>query len=142
MNLKKIDLDETCNGMNCEFFVLNLRDTLLIDILHIKFSGIYRPGSIGKSELGYMTGNYELGKAVWRPFKIVIDISDVEYEWGDDMELLLDISDPKSSVIIVGKKNRKAISTLMFGMDTEKDIVDNKFFFDDLEMGIEKLKRK
>jgi hypothetical protein len=142
MDFKKVDLNTTCNGMTCEFSVLNLRDTHVIDILHIKFRGIYRHGSAGKSELGYMIGNYELGMAVWGPFKVVIDISGVEYEWGDDMEILLDISDRKSSVMIVGNKNKKAISTLIFGMDTEKDIVDNKFFFEDLERGIEKLKRK
>ena len=142
MILKKVNLEETCNGMTCEFFTQNLRDTHLIDILHIKFSGTYRLGSAGKTELGYMTGNYELGKAIWRPFKIILDISNVEYEWGDDMELLLDISDPKSSVIIVGDKNRKAISTLIYGIDTKKDIVDNKFYFDNLEKGVQELKRK
>ena len=142
MILKKVNLEETWNGMTCEFFTQNLRDTHLIDILHIKFSGTYRLGSAGKTELGYMTGNYELGKAIWRPFKIILDISNVEYEWGDDMELLLDISDPKSSVIIVGDKNRKAISTLIYGIDTKKDIVDNKFYFDNLEKGVQELKRK
>tara|TARA_B110000037_G_scaffold19640_1_gene21042 strand:+ start:18164 stop:18400 length:237 start_codon:yes stop_codon:yes gene_type:complete len=75
-------------------------------------------------------------------FKTIIDISNVTYEWGDDMELLLDISDRKSSVMIVGDKNRRALSTLLFGTDTERDIVDNKFFFDNLEKGTEKLKRK
>lgn len=142
MNFKKVDINETCNGITCEFSVLNLRDTHLVDILHIKFNGIYRYGSGGKAELRYMIGNYELGKAIWNPFKIALDISNVEYVWGDDMELLLNIPEPKSSVIIVGEKNRKAISTLMFGVNTEKDIVDNKFFFDDLQKGIEKLKRK
>ena len=44
--------------------------------------------------------------------------------------------------MIVGEKNRKALSTLIYGMETEKDIVDNKFYFDDFEKGIEKLKRK
>ncbi|QTD38140.1 hypothetical protein JL193_02200 [Polaribacter batillariae] len=52
MNFKKVDLEETCNGMTCEFFTLNSRDTHLSDILHIKFSGKYRPGAMGKAELG------------------------------------------------------------------------------------------
>lgn len=142
MSLKKVDLEETCNGMACEYSTLNLKDTHLIDILCIKYTGKYRYGSLGKTELGYMIGKYELGKAVWTPFKIIIDISNVIYEWGDDMELLLHISDRKSSVMIVGKKNRKSLSTLMYGMETEKDIVDNKFYFDNFEKGIEKLKRK
>jgi hypothetical protein len=142
MDFKKTDLGKTCNGMTCEFSIQNLRDTYLIDTLYIKFNGVYRPGSEGKSELGFMTGNYELGINVWRPFKTIIDISNVTYEWGDDMELLLDISDRKSSVMIVGDKNRRALSTLLFGTDTERDIVDNKFFFDNLEKGTERLKRK
>ncbi|QTD38139.1 hypothetical protein JL193_02195 [Polaribacter batillariae] len=79
---------------------------------------------------------------MWLPSKIVIDISEVDYESGDDMELLLDIPDSTSSVIILGDKNRKAISTLILGIDAEEDIVDNKFFFDDLEKGIEQLNRK
>lgn len=142
MDFKKVELEEICNGMRCEFYAKNLGKSHLIDILIIQFSGEYRPGSEGKTELGFMIGKTELGKAVWRPFNIVIDISNVKYEWGDDMELLINLLEPKSSVMIVGDKNRRALSTLLFGLETDKDIVDNKLFFENLEKGIEKLQRK
>lgn len=140
--LKKVDLGEACNGMTCEYSILKWKNKNLVDLLCIKFKGEYRPGSQGKSELGFMTGHFELGRAVWKPFKIIIDISEVIYEWGDDMEILLNISESKSSVMIIGEKNRRALSTLIYGRETKKDIVDNKFYFDNFDKGIEKLMRK
>jgi hypothetical protein len=138
---KKVSLDEECNGMRYEYSVINLKNPYMVDILLVKFSGEYRPGSLGKRDLGYMTGMVKLGIDVWDPFKIAIDIQDVTYEWGDDMQLLFGAPDHLKTVVIVGENNRRAISTLMLGMDTEEDIVDNKFFFDDFENAIEKLKK-
>jgi len=138
---RPVNLEEECNGMTCDFSVINFRDTHLIDILLVKFTGEYRSGSQGKSEQGYLVGMVKLGIEVFRPFKIAIDIQDVKYEWGDDMELLFDAPDQLKTVVIIGELNRRAISTLLYGIDTDKDVVDNKFFFDDFEAALEKLKK-
>lgn len=44
--------------------------------------------------------------------------------------------------IVVGDRNRRALSTLSFGLRTEEDIVDNDLFFDSFEKAIEHLRRK
>ena len=139
---KALDLESTCNGMQCEFSKIPLRNTRLTDVLLIQFRGEYRLGSMGKAELGYMVGMVKLGMAVWRPFRVAIDIREVAYEWGDDMQQLFSVPEDHKAVVIVGEKNRRAISTLMFGLETKEDIVDNKWFFDDFDKAIEKLKKK
>ncbi len=139
IEFNKADLQKTCNGMTCDFFVKKWKNGNLVDMLHIKYKGTYRSGSSGKSEMGYIIGNYELGAAVWDPFKIIVDISQVEYEWGDDMELLFHIASRENTIVIVGDKNRHALSTLFYGPYTDKDIVDNDDFFDNLEKGIDHL---
>ncbi|MCL9806561.1 hypothetical protein NAT51_13580 [Flavobacterium amniphilum] len=138
---KKVTLEEECNGMRCEYETTSYQNSYMTDILLVRFNGEYRPGSMGKPDLGYMAGMVKLGINVWDPFKVAIDIQNVTYEWGDDMELLFDAPDHLKTVVIVGENNRRAISTLMLGIDTEEDIVDNKFFFDDFEAAIEKLKK-
>ncbi|MCE7995231.1 MAG: hypothetical protein HEP71_24855 [Roseivirga sp.] len=140
-SFRSVLLKEECNGMTCDFSVINMRDTHLIDILLIKFSGEYRPGSQGKAESGYLVGMVKLGIEVWRPFKVAIDLQDVKYEWGDDMALLFDAPEDLKTVVIVGKDNKRAISTLLYGIDTDKDAVDNKFFFDEFARAIDKLKK-
>jgi hypothetical protein len=140
-NFTSVNLVEECNGMSCNYSIINLRDTRLVDTLLIKFSGEYRHGSLGKSESQFLVGMVKLGIEVWRPFKIAIDIQDVKYEWGDDIQLLFGAPEDQKTVVIVGENNRKSISTLLFGIETQKDVVDNKFFFDDFELAINKLKK-
>lgn len=138
---KKVTLDETCNGMCCEFAVIKLRDIHLNDILVVTFSGVYREGSEGRAELGYILGMITLGTEVWNPFKIVIDIRKVTYTWGDDMLKLFNEPEHLQIVMIVSDYNKYAISTLLNRGDPEKDIVDNEFFFNDLDKGIGALHR-
>ena len=51
-------------------------------IMILKFSGVYGFGSRGNSDARYMSA---IGKAVleaWRPDGLVIDLSDMQYDWG------------------------------------------------------------
>jgi hypothetical protein len=61
---------------------------------------------------------------------------------GDDFDLSFEETQPTTSVVLIGEKCRRAISTLTFGMDTDKDIIDNEFFFDNYDKAIDKLKSK
>jgi hypothetical protein len=87
-----------------------------------------------------MRGAIQMGVEVWDPFSVLIDLRDLRYEWGDNMDSVFSASGLKKTAILVSDKNRRALSTLSFGLRTEEDIVDNDLFFDDLEQALEKIR--
>lgn len=139
--IKHVSLKEECNGMSCEYAIINLRDTHLVDILIVSFNGKYRDGSSGKAELGYLVGMVNLGIEVWKPFKVLIDIRNVTYSWGNDMEKLFAQNEHLNVVLVLSEKNIDAICTLINGLENEKKIIDQKFFFDDFHKALEMLKK-
>ncbi len=142
MNFQLVTIDEYCPTLTYDFRIKHLRDTHLVDILIISFHGNYRDGSTGKSDAGLIKGIITTGLSVFRPFSLLIDFTDFEYNWGDDFNLSFEETEPTASVILIGEKCRRAMSTLTFGMATDKDIVDNEFFFDDFDKAIDKLESK
>jgi hypothetical protein len=142
MNFKSVTIDEYCPTITYDFKITNLRDTHLIDILIITFHGNYRYGSAGSSDAGLIKGIVTTGLSVFNPFSILIDLSDLEYNWGDNLDLSFEETGYTTTAVLVGEKCRRAMSTLSFGIDTDKDIVDNVLFFDSFDNAIEMLKRK
>lgn len=142
MNFQSVTIDEYCPTITYDFKIKHLRDTHLIEILIISFHGKYRDGSTGNSDAGLIKGIVTTGLSVFDPFSLLIDLTDLEYNWGDNFDLSFEETEPTTTVILVGEKCRRAMSTLTFGIDTYKDIVDNNFFFDDFDKAIEKLKNK
>ena len=137
-SFKSVNVQDECNGMECQFSVMSLKDSVFIDILHIKFFGEYREGSMGKPELGYMVGMVNLGIEIWKPLKVIIDIRNVKYEWGDDMQILFDeaYNSHIRTIIIVSDKNKYAIETLL----GKNDIIYNELAFDNFEEGVDVIK--
>jgi hypothetical protein len=142
MNLKSVTIDEYCPTITYDFKIQNLRDTYLIDILVISFHGTYRDGSAGSPDAGLIKGIVKTGLTVFAPFSLLIDFSDLEYNWGDNLDLSFEETGNTTTVVLVSEKCRRAMSTLSFGVDTNKDIVDNEFFFDSFDKAIDKLKSK
>lgn len=142
MSFQSITVQEYCPSINYSFKIQNLRDTKLIDILIISFQGKYRNGSSGSPDAGLIKGIVKLGVCVFDPFGLIIDLRDLEYNWGDDFDLIFEEEMHINSVLLIGEKCRKAMSTLMFGIHSEKDIVDNIFFFDDYDKALARLNDK
>ncbi|MEQ1665521.1 MAG: hypothetical protein ABL927_09125 [Bdellovibrionales bacterium] len=142
MNLKSVTIDEYCPTITYDFKIQNLRDTHLIDLLVVSFHGTYRDGSAGSPDAGLIKGIVKTGLSVFDPFSLLIDLSDLEYNWGDNLELSFEETVYTKIVILVGEKCRRALSTLWYGMHTDKDIVDNELFFDSFEKAIDKLRSK
>ncbi|WP_153800114.1 hypothetical protein [Foetidibacter luteolus] len=139
---KSVTIDEYCPTITYDFKIKNLRDTHVVDILAISFHGTYREGAAGSPDAGLMKGIIKTGVSVFDPFALLIDLSDLEYNWGDNLDLSFEEAAPTKTVVLVGEKCRRAMSTLSFGIDTEKDIVDNEFFFDVYDRALEKLINK
>jgi len=142
MNFKSVTIDEYCPTITYDYKIKNLRDTHLIDILVISFHGAYRDGSTGSPDAGLIKGIIKTGVSVFDPFSLLIDLSDLEYNWGDNLDLSFEAAEPTTTVVLVGEKCRRAMSTLYNGINTDKDIVDNEFFFDNFDKALEKLKSK
>ncbi len=142
MNFKQVTVAEYCPTITYDFKITYFRDTHLVDTLIISFHGNYRDGSAGRPDAGLIKGIITTGRSVFDPFTMLIDLTDLEYNWGDNLDLSFEETEPTTTVILVGEKCRRAMSTLAFGINTEKDFVDNEFFFDDFEKAIEKLKKK
>jgi hypothetical protein len=70
----------------------------------------------------------------------LLDLTDFEYNWGDYIDYIFDEEKNKKLVVVVGAKDRKALSTLINGLNSREDIVDNEFYFDNRERALLKLK--
>jgi hypothetical protein len=142
MTFQPISLDNFCPTITYDFKFKNLRDTQLVDILIISFHGKYRDGSAGSPDAGLIKGIIKTGVSVFDPFSVLIDLTDLEYNWGDNLDLSFADTGPTKRVILVGDKCRQAMSSLEFGIGTNEDIVDNDLFFDDFDKAIAKLKEE
>lgn len=106
-------------------------------VLVIHFSGTYQSGSRGNSDATYMVA---IGNACIKaidPDAVILDLSELDYQWGDRMAAVMDIggSDrdmPFPLAIVVGPKCREAIGTLCFGVNSKTDVCQHEHIFDDL----------
>lgn len=139
MDFRPVKLESYCPSITYNFKVAYLRDTHLINVLVISFIGKYRYGSGGSPDAGLIKGIIKTGLSVFDPFSVVIDLTMLEYTWGDNLDLSFEETDSTKTVVVVGDKCRKGMSSLMFGINSNKDIVDNNFFFDDFEKALSSL---
>jgi hypothetical protein len=103
-----------------------------LSIIHLAFSGDYRLGSRGAPDAYYISGLVHTVDAIWHPSAMILDLSTLHYEWGNDMDLVLQ---PLGEVVafVVGPKCERAISTLLYGVDTTKSVLEAVHFFDAFE---------
>jgi hypothetical protein len=104
--------------------------------LVIRLSGVYPDGSSGSGYFDQMvrTCREQCGKVSARA--LVVDLSDLTYRWGDEMGNIYCIDRKVPQATVVSDKNRRALSTLDFGMETERDITDLDDVFDSIDAAI------
>ncbi|MFO0942544.1 MAG: hypothetical protein U0930_17550 [Pirellulales bacterium] len=100
-----------------------------VSIVHLSFEGNYRDGSSGAPDAHYMVGIRSIVQGAWYPSAMILDLSKLSYDWGDEMDLLIP-SDGDRDAVIVGDQCSNALATLMFGIDTRKSITDAANYFD------------
>jgi hypothetical protein len=67
---------------------------------------------------------------------MILDLCDLHYQWGDEMDLVL--QPPRDiSAIVVSPKCEPAISTLFYGIDTKESVLDEPHFFDALDAAVD-----
>jgi len=133
MRIKKVSFEEACPTIQYSFQLETSDPNQFRHILIANFSGKYRYGSKGNPDAALMWGVLKTACELWYPRAVIIDLRDFEYNWGDKIEMVFDAPGDATLAIVVGEKCRDALSTLEYGLDTDKDITESKYFFDSLE---------
>ena len=142
MRLQQVRIeDETCLGH--DFRLETSGGNSFCYTLIAKFTGDYRYGSGGKPDLRFMGGMTRMAVAIWHPAAVVLDLSDLRYEWGDDMsELLSPTFAGKKAAVVVSPKCARAIATLLWGGNTQRAATEAEFIFESVEQAWEAVRRR
>ncbi|MCI0743765.1 MAG: hypothetical protein L0Y58_00015 [Verrucomicrobia subdivision 3 bacterium] len=110
--------------------------TPFLSIVRVAFAGDYRSGSAGAPDAHFIEGMLHTVDGVWRPSAMILDLRDLCYEWGDEMSLVLQ---PPTDIyaIVVSAKCEPAISTLCYGIDSKRSVLEKAHFFDALNPAID-----
>lgn len=104
-------------------------------ILVIQFAGTYRVGSSGNPDASFMFAMGNAAVEAFGPAAVILDMSQLSYEWGDMLDCVFDIGGHLRlpSSVIVGPQCREAIGTLCFGINSKEDACQHEEIFDTLE---------
>ncbi|OBY76364.1 hypothetical protein BBG47_27545 [Paenibacillus sp. KS1] len=110
-----------------------------LDFMILKFCGKYGYGSSGNADAVYMRAIGKAAIEAWEPGGLIIDFSELSYEWGDQIESVFFVGGDKYGdtpfpvALIVGKNSEEAIRTLLVGLESEKGIEEIEWAFKNLE---------
>ena len=109
------------------------------DILIVKYSGQYPDGSSGNTDARYMFAMGNAALQAYEPSGVIIDMSDLHYEWGDMLEMVFGIGSDQyvdaefPMAAVVGPRCREAIRTLIHGINNDKPLNEIGWVFDSLQ---------
>lgn len=95
-----------------------------LEILVIKYSGVYGFGSGGNADAIYMRAMAKAGIEAFEPWGVIHDLSELSYEWGDmlDQVFIGPNFEPSPRAIVVGSRCEEAIRTLLLGENSNEPI--------------------
>lgn len=95
-------------------------------VLVVGFNGSYGFGSAGNADAAFMNEALELCFAEQEPSALILDLSELEYEWGDMLESVLPGDNgecgAQAAALVVGPDCREGIRTLIFGVKAEDEL--------------------
>ncbi len=108
-------------------------------VLILQFSGEYRFGSAGNPDAYFMHAICSVAVIAWEPKAVILDLSELKYEWGDMLELAFNVPsrqpflDPPLRVVVAGPQCREAIRTLVFGIGSTNTFADADWLYEDFD---------
>jgi uncharacterized protein with HEPN domain len=132
MNLQPIRFEDEAH-IRHEFALETTGKNRSFYTLIAKFIGAYGYGSGGHADACYMLGVTKTAVDIWGPAALILDLSELRYEWGDEMDWLLPPAVHIPAAVVVGPHSATAIATLMWGVDTTRHATEAEFVFDNLE---------
>lgn len=138
MLTKQVKLEEL-SDLQYEVHIGKSKAVNYCNIMILKFSGEYGFGSGGNSDAIYMSAIGEAVVEAWEPSGLILDFSELAYEWGDMIERVFDVGRAKygdipfPTALIVGERSEEAIRTLILGVYSDQTIDDIDWVHRDLE---------
>ncbi len=109
------------------------------EVLMIKYSGKYEFGSTGNSDATYMSAMGKAAIEAWEPSAVIIELQELEYEWGDRLDIIFNIGSDKYAdepfpvAVIVGSGCEEALRTLLLGTHSKEPIDSIEWVFKDFD---------
>lgn len=126
--LKKVTLSDLSKAA-CQFGVCDLPSQRYADCLVIKFDGEAGNSHEHCGTFRFMSAMIAAGVAAWSPSTVVLDLTNLIYDWGDEMATILG-GLPLPTAIIVADCNREGLTSLV---EYEMDGTVSDWLFDTLE---------
>jgi hypothetical protein len=124
-----------------------------LEILVIRYTDIYLPGSAGNDDAQYMKAMAKAGVAAFEPWGVIHDLSELTYEWGDRLDTafvgpednakegelvgaIFGTSNPPlagQAAVVVGPQCEEAVRTLPLGENSQEPIEKVGYVFRHLE---------
>ena len=141
MKFQKVDLTDKSN-LKFECFEARRDSRPYLNLIFLKVSGQYRHGSEGKADCYFIKNVMLQASDCFCPSGMVVDFRELEYEWGDDIEMLFDCPNYlKEVAFILGPKCQPALASLLL-YDENAPLIDEKLFFNCEKSAIASIKKR
>lgn len=143
MHLRNVNFDGF-NHLRYEFSLETTGKNPFWYTLIAKWVGTYREGSLGNPDAYYMRGLTKTALGVWQSAALILDLTELEYKWGDLLEMVFDVGEEeqKTTAIVVGLTCKPAISTLIWGVNSNRSATEHENIFDSVEEAWEYVRKK
>lgn len=138
IKLENINPD-TLSNIEVSYSIGHSRVTDYYEILVISYKGKYGFGSGGNNDAQYMYAKGEFGLNVYDPLGVVLNLTELEYEWGDMIDMVFNIGDNHYReldfplALVVGDKCKEALGTLFHGVESKESPTTREHVFDNFE---------
>ena len=106
-----VSLDDLSSA-SCEFGTCSLPSQEDAECLVIAFSGVAENSGEHSGTFLYMEAMIAAGITAWRPAALVMDLTNLWYEWGDGMARVLGTI-PLPTTVVTSSRNRKGLTSLV-----------------------------
>ncbi len=117
------------------YFLTPSRNRPTLEVLVIRYTGIYPFGSSGNADGNYMFAMAKAAVAAFDPSGVIHDFSEFRYEWGDELEKVFFVGtemERSPIALVVGPGCEEAIRTLCLGIESREPIECLGWAFRDL----------
>jgi hypothetical protein len=114
--LRKVTFEEL-SSIQHEVFVSD--DAASPTFLVVRYRGTYKIGAAGRGDALYIVAAAEAAQKAWWAPCTVLDLRELEYQWGDEMEWITSIGWDRGTrlhaplAILVGERCRPALKSLL-----------------------------
>ncbi|KAA3635268.1 MAG: hypothetical protein DWQ02_10125 [Bacteroidetes bacterium] len=141
INLEKQNPNDW-SGIQVSFQLGQFRTFFRRQILAVSYSGEYGVGCEGNGDARYMYAMGKMGIELFTPDAVIIDFQNLEYLWGDMLGMVFGLGGlnyhpfniPRA--MVVGEKCKKAIGTLLFGLESNEPASNEDWIFESMEEAI------